>query len=75
MTSMTLGIEAGDTTWEVDLTTWEGAISGSRTKSLTVSYLFPLSRRTDVELGLGYDDSELYGDVTFFSVYLYFFDH
>ncbi len=73
--SLTLGIEAGDTSWEVDLTTWEGAISGSRTKSLTVRYLFPLSRRTDVELGLGYDDSELYGDVTFFSFYLFFFDH
>jgi hypothetical protein len=71
--SLTLGIEAGDSVWEIDLMTWEGAISGSRTKSLTVRYLFPPSRRTDIELGLGYDDSELYGDVTFFSFYLFFF--
>jgi hypothetical protein len=71
--SLTLGIETGESAWEIDLTTWEGAISRSRTKSLTVRYLFPASRRTDVELGLGYDDSELYGDVTFFSLYLFFF--
>ncbi len=71
--SLTLGIEVGNTVWDIDLTTWEGAISGSRTKSLTVRYLMPLSKRTDIELGLGYDDSELYGDVTFFSLYLFFY--
>lgn len=71
--SVTLGIESGDTAWDIDLTTWEGAISGSRTKSLTVRYLMPLSRRSDIELALGYDDSELYGDVTFFSLYLFFY--
>lgn len=71
--SLALGIESGNTSWDIDLSTWEGAISGSRTKSLTVRYLFPLSKRTDMELGLGYDDSELYGDVTFFSLYLFFY--
>ena len=71
--SVTFGIESGNTAWDIDLATWEGAISGSRTKSLTVRYLMPLSNRTDIELGLGYDDSELYGDVTFFSLYLFFY--
>jgi hypothetical protein len=71
--SVTLGIESGKTVWDIDLATWEGAISGSRTKSLTIRYLAPLSTRTDIELSLGYDDSELYGDVTFFSLYLFFY--
>lgn len=71
--SLALGIESGNTIWDIDLMTWEGAISGSRTKSLTVRCLLPLSTRTDIELGLGYDDSELYGDVTFFSLYLFFY--
>lgn len=71
--SVSLGIEAGKALWDIDLMTWEGAISGSRTRSLTVRYLFPLSKRADMELGLGYDDSELYGDVTFFSLYLFFY--
>ena len=70
---MTLSIEAGQSVWDVDVTTWEGAINRSRTNSLTVRFLTPLSSRTDVELGLGYDDSELYGDVTFFSLYLFFY--
>ncbi|MDJ0904757.1 MAG: hypothetical protein QNI96_01955 [Woeseiaceae bacterium] len=71
--SLSLGIESGKTVWDIDLTTWEGAISGSRTKSLTVRFLVPLSQSTDIELGIGYDDSELYGDVTFFSLYLFFY--
>ena len=70
---MTLSIEAGDSAWDIDVATWEGAINRSRTNSLTVRFLTPLSRRTDVEFGLGYDDSELYGDVTFFSLYLFFY--
>jgi hypothetical protein len=70
---VTLSIEAGDSMWDVEFTAWEGAINRSRTNSLTVRYLTPLSQRTDVEFGLGYDDSELYGDVTFFSLYLFFY--
>lgn len=70
---MTLSIEAGESAWDIDVTTWEGAINGSRTNSLTVRFLTPLSRRTDVEFGLGYDDSELYGDAAFFSLYLFFY--
>ena len=70
---MTLSIEAGDSMWDIDVASWEGAINRSRTNSLTVRFLTPLSNRTDVEFGLGYDDSELYGDVTFFSLYLFFY--
>jgi hypothetical protein len=33
----------------------------------------PLSDRSDIEFGLGYDASDLYGNVTFFSLFLYFY--
>ena len=33
----------------------------------------PKIGKTDIEFGVGYDDSELYGDLTFFSVFLYFY--
>lgn len=70
---VTLSIDQGLRNWEFDLSTWEGVIDRSRTRSLTVRYLMPMGSRADIELGLGYDDSELYGDVTFFSLYLYFY--
>jgi hypothetical protein len=71
--SIDLGIDAGLKRWELDYSSWKGALDRSRTNSITVRYLTPLSNKTDIEFGLGYDDSDLYGDVTFFSVYLYFY--
>ena len=71
--SVSLGIDQGLKRWEIDVTTWEGAIDRSRTNSATLRYLLPMSDKTDIEFGLGYDDSELYGDVVFFSLYLYFY--
>jgi hypothetical protein len=68
-----LGIDAGDQRWQFELGTWEGEIDGSATTSATVRLLTPLGDETDIEFGLGYDDSELYGGVTFFSVFLYFY--
>ena len=32
-----------------------------------------MSDNSDIEFGLGVDDSELYGTVTFLSVYMYFY--
>jgi len=69
--AMTIGVDQGSKHWEVDFATWQGAINESRTNSITLRYMMPMSDRTDIEFGLGYDDSELYGDVMFFSVYLY----
>jgi len=71
--AMTIGIDQGPKHWEVDFATWQGAINESRTNSITLRYLMPMSDKTDIEFGLGYDDSELYGDVMFFSLYLYFY--
>ena len=71
--NITLSIDHGLKNWEIDVATWEGVIAGSRTNSLTLRFLTPMTKRSDIELGLGYDDSELYGDVTFFSLYVYFY--
>jgi len=71
--SVSFDIDHGLRNWEIDFTTWEGAIDRSRTKSTTLRFLTPMTDKTDIELGLGYDDSELYGDAVFFSVYLYFY--
>lgn len=68
-----LAIDRGLKRWEFDFSTWKGEIDKSRTNSLTVRYLLPMSGKSDIELGLGYDDSDLYGDVTFFSIFLYFY--
>ena len=71
--SVSLSIDQGLKNWDIELSTWENIVDKSRTRSLTVSYLMPMTDKTDIELGIGYDDSELYGDVTFFSLYLFFY--
>jgi len=71
--SVSLSIDQGLKNWDIELSTWESILDNSRTRSLTVRYLMPMTDRTDIELSVGYDDSELYGDVTFFSLYLFFY--
>ena len=68
-----ISIDQGLKRWEIDVATWGGEVDNSRTNSLTLRYLVPMSGKTDIEFGLGYDDSDLYGDVTFFSVFLYLY--
>ena len=69
----TLGVDAGDRRWQFELGTWKGELDGSTTRSATVRFLTPLVRTTDVEFGLGLDDSDLCGSVTFLSVFFYFY--
>jgi len=71
--SLVLAIDRGFRRWEFDIATWKGAVDKSRTHSVTARYLMPTSGKTDIELGVGYDDSDLYGGVTFLSVFLYFY--
>ena len=68
-----IGIDQKLNQWTFNLATWRGAVDQSQTVSATLRYLTPIGDRTDIEFGLGYDDSELYGNVTFFSVFLYFY--
>jgi len=69
----TLGVDVGKRRWELDIGQWEGEVDGGKTTSATLRYLNPFGDRADIEFALGYDDSELYGNVTFFSVFLYFY--
>ncbi len=68
-----LGVDVGDQRWQFDLGTWQGEVDDGRTRSATMRFLTPLGDASDIEFGLGFDDSELYGSVTFFSVFLYFY--
>ncbi len=69
----TLNLKAGDSRWQFDVGTWKGEVDGGRTTSATVRFMTPLGKRNDIEFGLGVDDSDLYGEVTFFSVYVFFY--
>jgi hypothetical protein len=71
---ITLGIDRGTKRWEFDAATSEGAIAAVRRNSYTLRYLLPMTDSSDIEFSLGYDESDVFGDVTFFSVYLYLYD-
>ncbi len=70
---ITLGIDHGQRRWEIEVATSEGAVVASRRKSYTLRYLTPMTGKSDIEFGLGYDDSDVFGEVTFLSLYLYFY--
>ena len=71
--NISLGFDFGLKRLELEFAQWEGAVAGSRTNSYSLRFLAPIGRRNDIEFGLGYDDSENYGEVTVFSVFLYFY--
>lgn len=67
------GLEVGAREWLLDLGTWKGEVDGGTSRSLTLSLLNPLGDSSDAEFAVGWDDSDLYGNVTFFSVFLFFY--
>jgi hypothetical protein len=68
-----VGVDVGERRWSLDLATWKGEVDGRMTKSATLRFITPLGDRSDIDLGLGVDDSDEYGSVTVFSFYLYFY--
>ncbi len=68
-----LSLDAGNQRWSVSLASWKGEVVGSKTHSTTVRFLTPLGRTSDIEFGLGVDDSEDFGSATIFSVFVYFY--
>ena len=68
-----LGLNVGKHRWDFTYLTWRGEVDGSTTHSATVHFLMPMGGRSDIEFGLGIDDSDEYGSVTFFSVFFYFY--
>lgn len=71
--SIALGLDRGERRWELEAATSEGAIARVRRKSYTLRYLMPMTNRADIEFGLGYDESEIFDEVTYFSVHLFFY--
>lgn len=59
-----LGLEVGSR---------QTAIDGGRVDSVSVGFLFPASDASDIELRVGYDDSENFGGTTVFSFFWYFY--
>ena len=66
-------VDIGRRQLSFNLSRWQGVVDDSDNVGATIAFLTPLTRRTDLELSLGYDDSDRYGDVTFLSAYLYFY--
>lgn len=70
---VSLGVETAKQYWRLDVTSTKGEVDGGTTRSATLRLLTPLGKGSDIEFSLGVDDSDLYGDVTFLSVFLYFY--
>jgi hypothetical protein len=68
-----LGIDFGLKHLAIDAARWKGAVAGSITHSYSMRFMMPLGDTSDIEFGLGYDDSDSYGEVMIFSMYLYFY--
>ena len=68
-----IGINFGLKRWQFDVSKWRGAIDGGDNFAVTVSLLTPLTERTDLEIAIGYDDSDLYGQVAVLNLFLYFY--
>lgn len=64
---------AGLKQWRLNVSRWRGIVDRSNNFGATLSFTTPVSRRADIELSLGYDDSDLYGDVTFLSVFVFLY--
>lgn len=68
-----LSIEAGKRNWYLDASSQKGEVDGGTTNSAVVRLLTPVGKRGDLEFGLGVDHSDLYGTVTFLSVFAFFY--
>ncbi len=71
--SVSLGIDQGQKRWELQISNSENIVIQTRTKSVTLRFLMPMSERADIEFGIGRDDSDLYGEVTFLSLHVFFY--
>lgn len=68
-----VGIDIGSSRITVDAARWKGAVAGSITHSYSLRLLAPVRAASDIEFGLGYDESDSYGDILVLSLYLYFY--
>ena len=66
-----IGVDIGTRRLGIDHYVWEGEVAGSKTRSSTLSFLTPVSTRTDLQFGIGIDDADDYDAITFFSIQLF----
>lgn len=71
--SAALSFDIGNKVLSMNYGLWKVEADGTTTHSATLRFLTPIGKTRDIEFGLGVDDSERYGSVSFFSVYLYFY--
>ena len=70
---VSLGVDAGDNRWSFDVAKSKGEVDGRETDSVTLRFLTPMGKASDIEFGLGVDRADDFGTVTLFSVFLYFY--
>jgi len=68
-----IALKVGSSSWQLDVATWRGAIDRSENRSITGSFLTPMTNKSDIEFSLGLDQSDLYGEVLVLSVFVYFY--
>ena len=68
-----LGLDVGQQRWDLDYRTWKGEVDGSITHSVTLNLITPIGQRGDIQFGLGVDESDTYGSITFFNVQLFYY--
>jgi len=68
-----LGVDTGKRYWRLEAASWKSEADDGTTRSATLRLTTPMGDRGDIEFGLGVDNSDLYGSVTFLSVFLYFY--
>jgi hypothetical protein len=68
-----LGLDIGERRWDLDYRTWKAEVDGSITHSATVNFTTPIGQRGDIQFGLGVDDSDTYGSITFFTVQFFYY--
>lgn len=68
-----LDIEFGLKVLSVELGRRQTAIDGGHIDSASIGLLFPASDANDIELRIGYDDSENFGGTTVLSLFWYFY--
>ena len=68
-----IDIDIGDKVLGLDVSRWEGAVTGSSNDSFTLRFLMPISSRVDMELSLGVDQSELFGDASIGGIRFYYY--
>ena len=68
-----LDFDFGLQSLQLSLSKWRGVVDKSSNVGATIGFLTPVGNRADLEISLGYDDSNLYGDVTFLSVFIYLY--